>query len=244
MKQLLIDDVVEYVEDNIGAFHTKRLEKLEKLKLNQILKRKNPYLFKAKNILTPQDLVQTLLDTYLSSQEETIFGNFLEGVAIFVCNKVYGGFKSSLEGVDLEFEKTGVKYIVEIKSGPNWGNSSQIKRMKTNFEHAKMILKKQYPNLNVLAVNGCCYGQDRKPDKGMYLKLCGQVFWEFISGNEDLYTDIIEPLGYNAKKKNESFYEAYVLIISRFTWNFMQDFCDDGIINWEKLVQFNSSKPE
>ena len=151
MKQLLIDDVVEYVEDNIGAFHTKRLEKLEKLKLNQILKRKNPYLFKAKNILTPQDLVQTLLDTYLSSQEETIFGNFLEGVAIFVCNKVYGGFKSSLEGVDLEFEKTGVKYIVEIKSGPNWGNSSQIAKMIADFKTAQKTLRTSNSQVNILS---------------------------------------------------------------------------------------------
>ena len=29
-------------------------------------------------------------------------------------------------GIDLEFDKDGVRYIVTIKSGPNWGNSSQI----------------------------------------------------------------------------------------------------------------------
>ncbi|HPK53898.1 MAG TPA: PmeII family type II restriction endonuclease, partial [Smithellaceae bacterium] len=36
-----------------------------------------------------------------------------------------------------------------------------------------------------------CYGKDSNPDKGDYLKLCGQIFWEFISGDENLYTDII-----------------------------------------------------
>jgi hypothetical protein len=40
------------------------------------LKRKNPYLFKAKNILTAQDLVKNLLDAYLQSQEETTFKEF------------------------------------------------------------------------------------------------------------------------------------------------------------------------
>jgi hypothetical protein len=70
-------DVIAYVEKNISTFHTKRLQNLEELKLSTILKRKNPYLFKAKNVLTAQDLVKILLDAHLSSQEETIFGEFL-----------------------------------------------------------------------------------------------------------------------------------------------------------------------
>ena len=78
----IISEVRNYVEANIGNFHSKRLQRLETLKLSEILKRKNPYLFKAKNILTAQDLVKTLLDAHLSSQEETIFGDFLEGLAI------------------------------------------------------------------------------------------------------------------------------------------------------------------
>lgn len=76
MQSLNFKDIYEYVENNIGVFHDKRLKSLEKLKLDKILKRKNPYLFKAKNILTAQDLVKVILDAYLSSQEETIFGEF------------------------------------------------------------------------------------------------------------------------------------------------------------------------
>ncbi len=83
MKQINLNNVQKYVEDNIGTFHSKRLQNLEKLKLKLVLERKNPYLFKAKNILTANDLVRNLLDAYLSSQEETIFGDFLEGLAIF-----------------------------------------------------------------------------------------------------------------------------------------------------------------
>ena len=123
MKPLNLDDVVQYVESNIGAFHIKRLESLCGLKLHRILRRKNPYLFKAKNVLTAQDIVKGLLDAHLSSQEETIFGEFLEQLAIFICRKVYGGKKSAAEGIDLEFQKNNIKYIVTIKSGPNWANS-------------------------------------------------------------------------------------------------------------------------
>jgi len=241
MNPLNLTDIQRYVENNIGTFHKKRLESLEKLKLEKILKRKNPYLFKAKNILTAQDLVKTILDAYLSSQEETIFGDFLEGLSIFINNLVYGGQKSAAEGIDLEFEKEGIKYIVSIKSGPNWGNSSQIRKMKDNFRKAKRILHTSNSKMHIIAVNGCCYGRDNRPDKGEYQKLCGQNFWAFISGNNLLYTDIIEPLGYKAKEKNEKFIEQYSQILNKFSLEFGNKFCVDGKINWERLVQFNSS---
>ena len=144
---LNIEDITKYVEQNIGDFHSKRLEKLEKLNFKEVLKRKNPYLYKAKNILTAQDLIKNLLDAFLQSQEETLFGDFMEGVAIFVCQMVFNGCKSQkLEGIDLEFVKNEIIYIVEIKSGPNWGNSSQIKRMKDDFQNAKTILELENQN--------------------------------------------------------------------------------------------------
>ncbi len=241
MKPLNLNDIVVYVENNIGTFHTKRLEKLQSLKLKTVLKRKNPYLFKAKNVLSAESLVKGVLDAFLSSQEETIFGDFLEGVAIFVCNKVFEGKKSVQEGIDLEFNRDGVKYIVEIKSGPNWGNSSQLKRMRYNFIRAQQFFLTIDPNLKVIPVNGCCYGRDDVPEKEDYFKYCGQRFWSFISGNDDLYVQIIEPLGHQAKQKNEDFEKAYYQIINKFTFEFGKEFCVDGKIDWPKLVQFSSS---
>lgn len=241
MSSALIDEVRAYVADNIGTFHQKRLSSLGKLKLNDILKRKNPYLFKAKNILTAQDFVKTILHAHLSSQEETIFGDFLEGLAIFINNRVYSGHKSAAEGIDLEFDKDKIRYIIAIKSGPNWGNSSQINKMKDNFRKAAKILRTTNSNLHVVAVNGCCYGRDSKPDKGDYQKLCGQDFWSFISGDVNLYTEIIEPLGYQAKEKNEGFEKQYAKVINEFSYSFMQQYCRNGEIDWEYLVKFNSA---
>lgn len=211
--------------------------------MKKILTRKNPYLFRAKNQNTAHDLVKTILDAHLSSQEEGIFGGFLEELAIFICGKAYGGRKSSSEGIDLEFSKDKVTYIVSIKSGPNWGNSRQIARMKDDFKRAKRILGTNRSDAKVVAVNGCCYGKDEKPDKGDYLKLCGQRFWEFVSGDEDLYTEIIEPLGYKAKEKNDEFAEEYAKVVNKFTREFSGEYCDEkGSILWEKLVKFNSGK--
>jgi hypothetical protein len=116
--------------------------------------------------------------------------------------------------------------------------------MRDNFNQAKRILRSNTSTLvNIVAINGCCYGRDNQPDKGDYLKLCGQRFWTFISSDESIYTNIIEPLGYRAEDRNAQFQQEYYKVINRFTLEFTQTFCDsEGAIVWERLVQFNSSE--
>ncbi|CCD29903.1 conserved cytoplasmic hypothetical protein [Candidatus Glomeribacter gigasporarum BEG34] len=231
----------EFVERNIPDFHCRRLESLKRLKLKDILRRKNPYLFRAKNTFTAEELVRSILDAYLSSQEETLFGAFLERVAIFICQCCFNGKKSAAEGIDLEFMRDDVLYIVSIMSGPNWGNSSQLKKLQDNFRKAKKILGANTMGRSIVAVNGCCYGRDNKEDKGDYLKLCGENFWSFISGEASLYLDIIEPLGHTAKECNENFHREFVKVVNQFTREFLEEFClITGEIDWERLVRFNS----
>ena len=242
MKKLNLKDISKYVEENIGDFHKKRISSLDSLKLSKVLKRKNPYLFKAKYVLTAERIIRGLVDAHISSNEETIFGDWLEGLAIHINKEVYGGWKSGVTGIDLEFNKDGIRYIVNIKSGPNWGNSSQIAKMISDFKTAKKAIRTSNSGINIVAVNGCCYGRDNNPDKGNYFKYCGQKFWEFISGNANLYTEIIEPLGHKAKEKNEDFMKSYSQMINKFTLGFGKEFCDsNGAIDWKKLVKFNSS---
>lgn len=245
MNQLNLKDVQQYVEENIGKFHEKRISSLDKLKLKTVLRKKNPYLFRAKYLLTAEQIIRSLTDAFISSNEETIFGEWLEGLAIFVNKKVYNGWKSGIPGIDLEFDKDNIRYIVNIKSGPNWGNASQIAKMRGDFKSAMKTLRTSNSGIQVVAINGCCYGRDYKTDKGDHFKFCGQQFWEFLSGNQYLYTQIIEPLGYNSKEKNDVFIESYSRLINLFTQEFARDFClSDGSINWEGLVKYNSSKEE
>lgn len=116
--------------------------------------------------------------------------------------------------------------------------------MISDFQSAIKTLRTSNSKLNVVSVNGCCYGKDNNPDKkGIYFKYCGQMFWEFISGDRELYTKLIKPLGHKAKEKNEEFEWSYSKVINRFTRDFSKEFClKDGSINWEKLVRFNSQK--
>ncbi len=114
--------------------------------------------------------------------------------------------------------------------------------MAADLKTAKKILRTSNSQLNIVAVNGCCYGRDNNPDKGDYFKYCGQSFWAFISGDTELYTKIIEPLGHKAKEKNDEFVKSYSQMINKFTRKFSNDFCkDNGEIDWEKLVRYNSA---
>ena len=132
MNKDLINEVEGYVAANIGFFHEARIEKLKSLRLENLLVRKNPYLYKAKDLNTPQDVVESIASAYMSSAEETMFGDWLEGLAIYIAKFVYNGHKSSAEGMDLELDKDGIHYFISIKSGPNWSNSSSLKKRLTS----------------------------------------------------------------------------------------------------------------
>lgn len=243
MIKLKLKDVSQYVEENIGIFHKKRIQSLDDLKLSKVLKRKNPYLFKAKYVMTADQIIKGIAAAHISSNEEAIFGDWLEGLAIFIVDKVYKGRKSGITGIDFEFDKDKIRYIVTVKSGPNWANSRQLAEMKAGFKTAQKTLRTSNSKMQVVAVNGCCYGKDNKPDKGDYYKYCGQRFWEFISGDVNLFTELIEPLGYKAKEKNDDFMESYSKMINIFIKEFTIGFCkNDGQIDWDKLVRFNSGK--
>jgi hypothetical protein len=238
-------NVIQYVSENIGLFHKQRIDCLAELKLHKVLKRKNPYLYRVKSLDSAYDVVKGITDAHIASNEETIFGDWLEGLAIFVNGKSYNGRKSGIDGIDLEFDNDSSRFIVNIKSGPNWGNKSQITKMKRDFITAKKTLRTSNSKMNIVAVNGCCYGKDKKPDKGEYFKYCGQTFWEFISGDSDLYCTIIEPLGNEAKIRNEEFQILYNQQINHFVAEFVNNFCNPkGAIDWEKLVKYNSGKDQ
>ena len=240
MNPLNLEMVCEYVNQNIVDFHERRKKSLEELKLDKLLT-KNPYLFKAKNIKTAGELISGLLEAFLSSSEEKLFGDFLEGLAIFTAEMTCTGHKSSAPGMDLEFINSGIHYIVSVKSGPSWGNSSQQNKLEQDFKNAVIRVKQSKRGVNVQPVLGICYGKTKTGYLRGYLKVVGQNFWYLISEDTHLYTDIIEPIGYKAKEHNEAFLEVKSNATNRFTKQFIDRFCaETGAINWTKLIEFNS----
>ena len=247
MNSLNLNDVKDYVNENVVDFHQRRLKSLEELNLEKLLT-KNPYLFKAKNLLTANALIEDLLSAFLSSSEEKLFGDFLEGLAVFVAQKTCGGHKSTAQGVDLEFFNNDTHYVVSIKSGPNWGNSSQQDKLEQDLKTAVARLKQSKRSANIQPVLGICYGKTKTKFLRGYMKIVGQNFWHFISENPNLYTDIVEPIGYRAREHNEDFAKKKAGLVNMFAMEFIPKFCNpsNGYIDWVKLVQFNSGnyKPD
>jgi len=240
MNPLDLEKICSYVNENVMDFHRRRIKSVEELNLDKLLT-KNPYLFKAKNITTASELITGLLDAFLSSSEEKLFGDFLEGLAVFVAELTCGGHKSTAPGVDLEFINKGAHYIVSVKSGPSWGNSSQQDKLEQDLKNAVIRVKQSKRGINVQPVLGICYGKTKTTYLRGYMKVVGQNFWYLISENQNLYTDIIEPVGFRAKEHNETFLVEKSKVTNRFTREFIERFCDsNGAISWIKLVEFNS----
>lgn len=240
MNPLDLAVVRDYVNENIVDFHQRKIKSLEELRLAKLLT-KNPYLFKAKHITTAGELITNLLEAFLSSSEEKLFGDFLEGLAVSIAQQTCAGHKSAAAGVDLEFVYQATHYVVSIKSGPSWGNSSQQDKLEQDLKNAVTRVKQLKKGFNVQPVLGICYGKTKTSYVRGYLKVVGQNFWYLISENKALYTDLIEPIGYRAKEHNEHFLQERGRVINLFTGRFIQDFClPTGEIDWQKLVEFNS----
>ena len=140
---------------------------------------------------------------------------------------------------------------MSVKSGPNWGNSSQWKSLELDFKTARKILSQSDSVKHVETILGICYGKSRTVLKrGIILQVTGQNFWHMLSGDEKFYIEIVEPLGHRAKQLNEEFNSKKAQIINKFTKEFTSHYCDrDGKILWSRIVAFNSgnfngSKPE
>jgi len=250
MKKLNYDKLNAFIaSDVMNPFYEIRLEKLKKANLALISKRKNPYLFKAKNIETAGDLAKGILDAFLSSQEETIFGELMKNLAIHVCHTVFDGEKAEegkYRSVDLIFERNNKLYIVGIKSGPHWGNSDQINTLKRNLKVAKKLLRAELGKTNIISINGCIYGKDSSPHKVnkdpdlSYYKFCGQAFWELVSGDDQLYKEIIKPLDKESKKWDEIFRESYTKKVNEMTKDVVNLFYTKDTLDWEKIIDYVS----
>jgi hypothetical protein len=149
----------------------------------------------------------------------------------------------------LEFEHDDIYYIVGIKSGVNWGNSDQLNRMRDNFKAALSFLRGQGVKKEIVAVNGCIYGKDASPFKKnvdadkSYYKYASQDFWNFISGDDNLYREIIRPIDEEARARDEEFKRTYDGKVNSMVKEFSNIFLsNEGLIDWVKLIDHVSGR--
>jgi len=206
--------------------------------LKNILRRKNPYLFRALGTQKASEIVEQVLTAYIGSSDETIFGEaFFEPIARIAS----GAGVSHAEGADFVIETNDRQIAIAMKSGPNIYNASQKKRQTQEFLALRSRLYKIHKQFDPMLAAG--YGQARsEPTKDtIYRRRSGQDFWTEITGDSDFYLKLIRLMKEEPAKHKRKYAPAWDAAINRFTREFIDNFCfDNGKIDWEKLVQFVS----
>ena len=224
------------VADSLSSFYIKLTDKLNSVDLYKVLKRKNIYLYRAKGVSSAAEIVDSILSAYVSSSEETLFGNeFFEPLAIAVS----GGQKAMTEGADITVDKDGCIFTIAVKSGTSVFNADSRKRQEQNFQAAQK--RAQQARKAFVPVIGYGYGKKRIKAGSIYLELAGQDFWEWLTGDPTFYLEIINLMGTRPDQYADIFRQAYNNALNRMVRDFAQDFCFlDGSINWNRLLYFNS----
>lgn len=240
INKLNLADIQNYIHENIKYYYISQTSTLDKINIKHLIKRKNPYMFLMNGYNSPSEYIKNALDSYIHHSDETLFGEWVEKLAIHINHLVYGGIKSKLPEVDLEFTDpiNNIDYYVSIKSGPYWANSSHTKKMVETFNELNRV---HSTNIK-LFVNGCIYGHELTPDKGTHLKYCGEQFWRLISNDYDnLYVTILDIINSESYQKDIYFNSQYNLIYNKLLSEFIFKFGD--VIDPAKLMEFISGEP-
>ena len=234
-------EVVKAVATALETFYANLIEKIDGLNIKKVMKLKNPYLYRAKAMQSASEIVESVLTAFVSSSEETIFGNcFFEPIAIAAS----GGNKALAEGIDIMIQDNTTNTIsaIAVKSGPAVFNADSKKRQEQNFMVASKLA--QQVKARYEAYIGYCYGKKKDSGRGkpkMYQELAGKRFWTELTGDEDFYIKIIGYMGTMPEKYVADYKESYNKAANRLVREFSNSFCkEDGSIDWEKLVEFNS----
>jgi hypothetical protein len=231
-------EIEGFVREHIVVFHRWRAENLNEITLATLINNKNPYLFRAKNLNLAADLIAAVLAARLSSSEEGVFGKFLEELAIFVAKTTGRGQKSGVDGIDIELTRDNVRYLIAVKSGKKWGNAQSIAKQRQDFRRAVQVIRQSRNAGDVRPVLGICYGNFKTREMGDYLHVGGQSFWHLLSGDPNLFVDLVEPLGHEAERYDDEFKQNIAALTNRLTREFTEKYCDaNGAINWPRLVQ-------
>ena len=237
--------VEKAIAQSLEEFYNSLLIRIDLINITDIIKRKNPYLYRAKAMQSASEIVESILAATISSSEETIFGNcFFEPLAIAAS----GGNKALAEGVDImvEDKSKNTIYAIAVKSGPSVYNADSKKRQEQNFNAAHKLA--QQAKARYEPIIGYCYGKKRQTGKGkptIYRELAGQDFWYELTGDPQFYIKIIGFMGNRPERYLERYRESYNKACNRLVKQFTERFCDDdGSIDWDKLVRFNSGYDE
>ena len=243
MNMVTTEQIEFFINDNVNGLHATLPAVLDDVSLHELLQRENPYQLIRRGPPCAHDLIRVLLDKHLDRYESHWFGQLMEQLAVYVCRAAYGGWKSELRGIDLEFAKDSYRYVVSFTPYPDYDEGNESLTLEDDFRGAAISIKRPNPSVDIIAVNGCFYGWHPVTDEGEYVKCCGPAFWELISGDAELYKRIVEPLRKASVGNSTRKSEMYGRTVNRLSAEFYRLMCNrHGKIDWETVAEFASSR--
>jgi hypothetical protein len=214
------------------------------LTLQKLLESTNPFML----LSNPSNIAEVVKSTYyafLNKSRQTKFGQSFTEPLVCSLFEQNGGMKSVVPGsIDIEYIKNNIRYLIEVKSSPKWGNGSSVAKMEEDFKRSIKIFE-QNPRNNIkpICINGCIYGHAASTKKSLYYKLIGQDFWYFLTGKFsdvkwifNIIKDASMALCIEETRDSDILLSLYQ--------EFLREICTNGIIDEEKLMNFIGWSPD
>lgn len=162
----------------------------------------NPYLLATTSTIA--DFENYEVRSKRAASSETHFGRSVHELFNAIVRKNPDFRLESVKGVDAMVVdiRRKIAYLVAIKSGPNWGNSSQWGQLKKEFDLARkdfLANRAEYRDLESVTMVFHAYGATISAGKRSrpHVDWCiyGQLAWMWVTGgNPTFYLDILSVL--------------------------------------------------
>jgi hypothetical protein len=228
---LTSEQAARLVEEFEVVFAKPFAARLLSLRLLTIVQNKNPYLYRASGIRTCENLVERVLNDFVSASVEGDFGKFFESVA----RVVSGGVKPVGGGeVDLDIRVGDVARLYAIKSGPKGFNSSSYDKAKRDLNSAERRLRQD--RLRTEKKVAFAYGRKHSSFADGIERLSSKQFWSEISGDEAFYEKLLRICGILAPLYTADMEAPYERLLAE-----AHDlFCVGDEIDWDKILKLVS----
>lgn len=199
-RQAILDKSKVFFRERVAENHKANTEKLTSLAKFNI----NPFTHKylanfAFGDSSAINMAKALVyPRVLGTSISTTFGTQLQ----YFCNEVLDSFASTTSGIDIEFIDAidGRRKYCQVKAGPQTINHDDVKTICDHFNAIKNLARTNgMTDFNPLfdCVVGVFYGTPSalsvhyKDIQKSYPVICGQEFWERLTGNAHFYDALI-----------------------------------------------------
>ena len=231
MDQSVVNNIVEECLEDLKSVNRKSIN------LPKLLTKCNPYSLVVK-CKTPEDIVDSILKTHQQTSSETIWGYYLETIAVKISEMELNGFKSKQVCTDIEWEVDGKKHFRGWKSSPNWSNADQKRTVNRTEQELKE--SEDFGSFKVLT----SYGKTikRNKDYNKFTQLSGQDAWEEISNDEEMYNKVMLAITNNSEKIGQFIDGIYISDRKKSIDWVNENFTEDGRINYTKINKYVSGR--